>query len=138
MPVWERYSQTQTLTSVGEHGNTLVFANEANVDNFQSADIVVVDGIITIHTNTDDLIGARLLVVPEALVSADLNEDDPEPHHTQVYYSWFVARGPLVFRLRSKKTIPPEHNLWMQLWKAQGANATIVNTGQHILLQLKH
>ncbi len=138
MAIWERYDQVSNLLNVGDHVNTQLFHNQATSDNFQSADIVVVDGIVTVLTNTDDLVGVRLLVVDEGLVDADLTEDDPAPHHHSVYYSWFCGRGPLVFRLRAKRTIPPEHKLWLQAWKAQGGSQSAVRTGEHFYMQLKH
>ncbi len=138
MPVWERYDGTQTLVGVGSHINTSIFHNLQGDENFEASDVVAVDGILTVITDTDDLCGVRLLVESELIVTGDLNEDVPQPHSQEVYYSWFVARGPMVFRMRSKKTVPPEHKLWIQVWKAQGGNSTVLNWGLHVLWVVKH
>ncbi len=138
MPIWERYDRGNTLVAAGFHVNDSVLLNEEDTDNFQNADIVIVDGIVTVVTDTDDLVGVRLMVIHNSLASADINEDAPKPHEPQVYYSWYCARGPLVFRLRSKKTIPPGHRLWLQTWKAQGGNSTVCRVGLHLFMQLKH
>ncbi len=138
MPIWERYDGEGGVTAVGNHINTEVFHNEEDTDNFQNADVIIVDGILTVITDTDDLVGIRTLVCPELLTTVDLTEDNPGPHDRMVYYSWFAGRGPLVFRLRSKKTIPPEHKLWMQVWKARGTTLTDVKWGLHVFLHLKH
>ncbi len=138
MPVWERYDIDPVVTAQGDHSNTAVFHNEEDTDNFQSADVVIVDGIVTVLTNTDDLCGVRMLIASELLLTGDLTEDQPNPHDDQVYYSWYVGRGPLVFRLRSKRIVPPEHKLWVQVWKARGSTATTVAVGLHLLFVVKH
>ncbi len=138
MPIWERYDGEDTLVNVGDHGNSLIFHNEEDTDNFQSADVVIVDGIMTVVTDTDDLIGVRMLILPEVMTTADFNEDTPAPHDRGVYYSWYVGRGPLVFRLRAKRTIYAEHKLWLNTWKARGTSSTKVRWGLHAFLHLKH
>ncbi len=138
MPVWERYHGGQSLAAEGSHVNVELFHNLQADENFESSDVVIVDGILTTITDTDALCGVRLLVVPEEIVTGTLTEDVPQPHNQMVYYSWFVARGPMVFRLRSKRTVPPEHKLWIQLWKASGSAATILNYGIHLLFVVKH
>ncbi len=138
MPIWERYHGLVTLSTAGSHVDTEIFKNEEDTDNFQSADVIIVDGILTVITDTDDLIGVRLIVAPEVMDAADLTQDSPAPHDRMVYYSWFAARGPLVFRLRSKKTIPAENKLWMQIWKASGSSSTNTRYGLHLFMHLKH
>ncbi len=138
MPIWERYDGTTSIAAIGEHSNRELFHNVQADENFEASDVVVVDGIVTFITDTDDLVGARLLVVPEEILTATLNEDVPQPHNDMVYYQWWISRGPMVFRLRSKRTVPPEHKLWMQLWKARGANATNAHFGIRLLFQVKH
>ncbi len=138
MPIWERYSVDNTLVAAGSIVNDQLFHNEEDTDNFQSADVIIVDGIVTVITTTDNLVGVRLVIAHEIMVSGDLTQFQPAPHDRMVYYSWFCARGPLVFRLRSKKTIPPENKLWLQTWKEKGALSTEVKVGVHMFLHLKH
>ncbi len=139
MPVWERYDGEHTgLATPGVHLNTEIFANAQADENFEASDVVAVDGILTVITDTDDLCGLRLIVAPEEMVTGDITEDIPQPHNRMVWYSWFVARGPMVFRLRSKKTVPPEHKLWVTTWKARGATSTALRWGLHVLWVVKH
>ncbi len=138
MPVWERYDGGVVLTAVGDHNNRELFHNLQADENFEASDVVIVDGIFTAIADTDDLLGVRLLVVPEEIATGTLNEDTPQPHNDMVYYQWFVGRGPMVFRLRSKRAVPPEHKLWLQTWKAQGANATNLRWGIRMLFVVKH
>ncbi len=138
MALWERYQGEQSVAAVGVHANTELFHNQEDTDNFQNADIVAVDGILTVLTPDDDLIGIRLLVAHELLTSGDLTEDAPAPDSPQVWYNFFAGRGPLIFRLRSKKTVPPQHKLWVQSWKAAGSATTPVRFGIQIFWQLKH
>lgn len=138
MPVWERYDGGSILGAIGDHGNTEIFANAQADENFEASDVVGVDGILTVITDTDDLCGLRLIIAPEEMVSSDITEDQPQPHNRMIWYSWFVARGPMVFRMRSKKTVHPEHKLWVTTWKARGTTSTTLNWGLHVLWVVKH
>lgn len=138
MPVWERYHGGDTLVAEETHINTELFANAQADENFEASDVVGVDGILTVLTDTDDLCGVRLLVVPEEMLTATMDENVPQPHNRMIWYSWFASRGPMVFRLRSKKTIPPEHKLWIQTWKASGTTSTVLRYGLHVLWVVKH
>ncbi len=138
MPVWERYDGASVVAAVGDHGNQEIFANAQADENFEASDVVGVDGILTVITDTDDLCGIRLIVAPEEMVTGDITEDVPQPHNRMIWYSWFAARGPMVFRLRSKKTVPPEHKLWVNTWKARGTSSTNIFWGLHVLWVVKH
>ncbi len=136
--IWERYDIGHSMAGEGVHTTTELFYNKEDTDNFQNADVVVVDGIATIITDTDDLCGVRLVVAHDSIVAADIDENTPGPQTGMVYYTWYAARGPLVFRLRSKKTIPPFHKLWANTWKARGTTSTQLRAGFLLALQLKH
>ncbi len=138
MAIWERYQAGHTVAAAGVHVNSELLHNFQGAENFESGDIVFVDGILTVITDTDDLCGVRLLIAHENITSGALTEDSPAPHEPGVWYSWFCARGPLVFRMRSKKTLPPEHKLWLQTWKALGSTSTICNSGILLYEQFKH
>ena len=100
--------------------------------------MVGVDGIVTVTCDTVNLMGVRLLVLPETMVSGDFDENTIAPHDQAVWYSWFAAAGPLVFRLRSKKTIPSNYKLWLQIWKEGGGTATVCRVGLMLLWVVKH
>ncbi len=136
MAIWERYQGEMSLTALGDDTSRVLILNKEDTDNFQNADLVIVDGILTLHTDTDDLIGVRLLIRDEG--ATGLTENDPEPHHRAVYYEWFTARGPVIHRLLSKRTVPPNHNLIIQGWKASGTTSTTFRYGLRVLFQLKH
>ncbi len=137
MAIWQRFSQTATITAVSNHANAELLSNAEESDTFESRDLVVVDGIIVVLSDTDDLCGFRLLVAENTIVTGDLTDTTPDPFSDLVYYSWFFGRGPMVFRLRSKRTIPVNYKLWGQLWKEQGANSTIMHAGMHLYVQQK-
>ncbi len=137
MAIWERYNGIYALTTVGSDSSSSILTNNEDTDNFQNADLVVVDGILTLHTDSDDLFGFRLLIMDAGIYP--VNEDDPNPHHQEVWYEWFVARGPMVFRLRSKRTLHAGQHLVVQAWKASGvATSANIHYGMRLLLQLKH
>lgn len=139
MPVWERYSAGATLTMEAESQNTEIFHNEPDPSTyFQAADVVGVDGIVTVSTDTPNLVGVRLLVLPEVLSTGSITKDAPAPDDSAVWYSWFCANGPLVFRLRSKKTVPNNYKVWLQIWKEGGNTATVIRVGLQLLWVMKH
>lgn len=139
MAIWERFSTENTLSTAATHTNNLLLHNQEDTDNFQNADIVLVDGILTVITDTDDLCGVRLILMHELIEDdANLDEGNPQPDSRQVWYTFFCARGPLVFRLRSKKTLWPQHKLYLQAWKEKGGTSTTIRCGILLLEQLKH
>ncbi len=138
MAVWERYDGNSQITTVGDHANVEVFHNDQGDENFEFADVVGVDGILTVITDTDDLCGVRMIVASNLVTTGDLNENSPAPHERGIWYSFYVGRGPLVFRMRSKKTVAPDHKLWINIWKAQGNSLTSVRWGLHVLWVVKH
>ncbi len=137
MPIWERYSGENSLTAPGVHVNRELLYNKSTDEFFESAPIVFVDGILTVITDTDGLMGVRLLVATDLLTTGDLTEDEPGPGDNMVWYTWYAARGPLVFRLRSKKTLQSEHKLWIQTWNAHGPSTTL-RYGILLFEQLMH
>ncbi len=138
MAIWERYSFAGTLSTEQSFANTELFHNEEDTDNFQNADVVIVDGIVTVITDSDDLCGVRLLIAHELLLTASLVYGNPGPSDVMNYYQWFVGRGPLVFRLRAKRTIPPQFKLWAQIFKEKGTTSTAIRGGLLAYMQLKH
>ncbi len=136
MPIWEKYSGSATLSTQFTNLTTEVLHNEEDTDNFQNADLVFVDGILTLNTNGDDLFLVRLILAHELMSSADaanVNFDD-----NGNWYQFFASRGPLVFRLRSKKTLHPQHKLWMSIIKENGNTSETLRWGLMIFEQLKH
>ncbi len=130
--LWEEYSWTHSLSTVASVTATELFHNEVDDHIFASAPITIVDGVVTMFTNGDDLFLTSLVVCNEQLVSAEVSAI---PRHSpEVYYSMYNIGGPLVFRLRSKKTIPPEHKLWVRSIKAQGADAEDSRGGVQLLM----
>ncbi len=132
----DRFDGGGTLAASGDHLNTEVIHNDAPVDVWEAHSLTIVDLSLTVITDTDDVCGVRLLCpVSELLLSGDLTENNPKPEDPMVWYSWYAARGPLVFRVRTKRTIGPEFSLWVQTWKAQGATSTIIRWGMNYLIQ---
>ncbi len=135
MPFKFRADSQATLTAVGDHINLEVLSNQSGAEPWDDHDLTIVDGQLTVITDTDNLCGARFIVANEAIGDSDLNEDNPAPEDDMVWYSFWAARGPLVFRLVSKKTVHPEHKLWIQVWKARGADATFLRWGLNLMIQ---
>ncbi len=135
--IWERYSKTANHVSEGTSTSFELFHNEVDDHYFQNAPITIVDGIVTVITNTDNLVIVRLAIHHEFVVAADLGVLSPDPGDRTIYYEWFAARGPLVFRLRSKRTMQPQQKLWLTLGKPSGGgtDGTDIRVGLMLLLQ---
>ncbi len=135
---WERFSHSETLTTAGSHGNFEIFSNQpdpaAGGDALLQREVVIVDGIVTVQCDTDMMSGVRLVVAHELIVDGDLSDTVPTEEDDMIYYSWFVSRGPMVFRLRSKKTIHPNEKLWLTIWKELGATSTIIRVAGRLFM----
>ncbi len=129
----QRYSGQDTHSSNDVHIETDLVSNQAGAEPWDDHDLTVVDGQLTVITDSDDLVGVRFLVIHESYTVT--TEDDPAPQDPQVWYSFWCARGPMVFRLISKRTIPPEHDLRIQTWKDLGGTSTNVRWGLNLMLQ---
>ncbi len=130
--LWEEYDQTVSLTAVAAESSQEIFHNEVDDHIFASAPITIVDGIVTIITDTDDLCRVKLCIAHELMSAADIQALDA--HDSLWWYRWSCARGPLVFRIRSKKTIHPEHKLHIYMQKLRGANPTNVHIAEQLLM----
>ncbi len=128
MPNWSTVLHSATLSTQGAHDNSELLYNqlEAGDEPWENRDVVVVDGIVTVISNSDDLIGVRLLVAHEIIVDGDLSDTQPSDPDDMIWYTWFAGRGPLVFRIRSKRTIPTQYKLWGQMYKALGSTSTAI------------
>ncbi len=129
---WESYTDTFGLTTVGTGDAEEIFHNEVDDHIFASAPITIVDGIVTLTGSINELAIVDMLICHESMTEA--NVEAVQRHEPLIWYRWHVALGPLVFRLRSKRTIPPEHKLWMRCYKEQGANAMDVHAGINLLM----
>ncbi len=131
--LWEEYSKTITLTTVGSRDSQEVFHNEVDDHIFASAPITIVDGIVTIMSDLGtDMSNIKLGIFPELYTSTDV--EGVAAHDSQWWYKWYVQGGPLVFRLRSKRTIRPEHKLWISGTKSLATNTTTVNCGMEFFM----
>ncbi len=138
MALWIRGSVSSTLGSVGSHSNTEESQLHNQTDNvFEDSDLVIVDGFLTLITDTDALCGFRFVRRPEEDVDGDINENDPQEGDPRIWYSMFHARGPVTYRLRSKFTIFPQHKLWSTSWKEAGAASTVLSAGWRLLVVKK-
>ncbi len=130
MPSWTRHSHAATLSTEDATNNKeLIHNNPTTAEPWTASRLVIVDGFVTLISDTDNLCGCRLLVVPEDIVDGDIDATNPEDPDPSIYYSFFFGRGPMVFRLRSKKTIGPNDKLWVSLWKESGTDSTIARAG---------
>ncbi len=130
--LWESFSFTHSLSTQGTNTQSEVFHNEVDDHIFASAPITFVDGIVTLATNGDDLFQSRLIIAHELLTGAEVGA--MQLHEPGNWYRWHITRGPIVFRLRSKRTIPSEHKLWLATQKVQGSIAENVRCGITLLM----
>ncbi len=138
MANWVRTSTGASVSGAGAHSNSEWTALHNQVDNlFEAQDLFIVDGFIHVQTDTDDLCGVRLMVLPEEMVTGDFTETVPEENSPLIKYSWWCSRGPLPYRIRSKILVPPQHKVWFTIWKEVGSTLTQVNVGARVLVVAK-
>ncbi len=138
MAIWVRGGASGSLAGAGVHLNFEETQLHNETDNlFEDSDLVIVDGFLVLHTDSDDLCGFRFVRQREDLGTADLTEDLPPESDPGIWYSMFTARGPVTYRLRSKFTIFPQWKLWSTMWKEDGAVTTVLHAGWRLLVQKK-
>ncbi len=138
MAEWIRGSIHDSLGAAGAHVNTEETQLHNQTDNiFEDSDLVIVDGFLTIMTDTDDMCGFRFVRQQEGIVAGDFSELVPAENDPAIWYSMFVGRGPLVYRLISKFTIFPQYKLWATSWKEDGSTTTILHAGYRLLVVKK-
>ncbi len=131
--LWEEYTKVITLSTVGSEDAQELFHNEVDDHIFASAPITIVDGFVTLICNTiTDLFKIKLCIVPEIFVITDVTA--LQEHDSQWWYRFHVGGGPLVFRTNSKRTIPPEHKLWVYGQKEQGGGSANCLIGMSMLM----
>ncbi len=136
MAIWVRGSQAITLS--GGNGSQEFTSLHNETDNpFEDSDLVIVDGFLTLITDTDDLMGFRFVRQREDLITTDLNDNLPPEGDPSIWYSMFHGRGPTTYRLRSKFTIPPQYKFWTTIWKELGSASTVMNAGWRLLIVKK-
>ncbi len=134
--LWEEYDQSYTgITTEGSNFAIEIFHNEVDDHIFASAPITIVDGIVTLYSDGVAFWKVRLGVFPELYVAQDI--EDLPAHDSQWYYRWFHSGGPLVYRLRAKRTIPPEHKLWIYFEKRYNAVSANIYAGE-MLYMVRH
>ncbi len=95
----------------------------------------VVDGYVTIITNSDDLCQVRLF--GPAAEFADPSDFTFLKPARKEFISWYwlnCGRGPMVFRIRSKRTFSRLEECWGVICKLRGATTTEVHVGWQLLL----
>ncbi len=121
MPIWEDYNKQATATvavlATARSWQTILVNDSDAAEVFLSGDIVFIDGIFTVHTNGDDLWEVMFVIARSDETTTTLNA--MARYNMNVWYYFHVARGPLPFRARSKKTLPVGHTLFMSTRKVQ-------------------
>ncbi len=132
MSEWREFSHQFDLTTVQTADTPVeVFQN----DDDPALDRTLVDGYVTIITDTDDLCQVALYApCPNFTVASDLTFAVPNRNEPIFWYSMNCARGPMVFRLRSKRTFGPEQEFWMNAKKLRGGIASSIKVGLLFLL----
>jgi len=129
MLTWLRNTDSQTATSNRDAGT-----ENALLDNIDQPEdrMTVVDGIITLVSSNHDIWTVRLLHLPEMVGLNDLNASTPGENDRMIYYSWHIAGGPLVYRLRAKRTLYSGERLVLQTWKETGSSEQTLHVGFQI------
>ncbi len=95
----------------------------------------VVDGYLTVITDTDNLCQVRMYGPCQSFAaSGDFSLNVPARAEEINWYRLNCGRGPMVFRIRSKRTFEPEEELWVAGVKWRGTTSTNVLVACELLL----
>ncbi len=134
--LWTPFVSSASLMTTGSQTANEIFHNEVADDPFQSAPVTMVDSICTIITDSDDLWSVGFAVANEDLNSGQIQA--MERWERGIWYEFYAARGPLVFRMKSKKTIFPEEKLWVYFEKETGSAVQLCHVGLQTLMVYHH
>jgi len=120
-------SQTFSISTGGTMGTpVLIYTNSVDPPRPRT----IVDGYVTIITDTDDLAQVRMFgPVPGFASSGDFAFSTPTRSEAVNWYWLNCGRGPMVFRIRSKRTFENLEEFWMAPVKLQGSSATNIRAG---------
>ncbi len=120
-------SQTFSISTGGTMGTpVLIYTNSESPARART----VVDGYVTIITDTDELCQVRMFgPVPGFASSGDFAFSTPVRAEAVNWYWFNCGRGPMVFRVRSKRTFETLEELWMAPVKLQGASVINIRIG---------
>ncbi len=130
--LWEEYSASAALSTEGTTAAEELFHNEVDDHLFASAPITIVDAIATLFVIGTDLWQVSFAVVNEDMSSAQVQL--LQRHERPMWYSFYAIGGPLVFRMKSKKTIYPEEKLWVRWRKAEGSASETARMGIQLFM----
>ncbi len=132
MTEWIAGSFEENITTV----NTSATATELwQNDDAPLAPRTIVDGFITILTDTDDLCRVDLYgPAPNFAQASDFTFSAPFRNDPLSWYRFYCGRGPMVFRTLSKRTFGINNELWVLVSKEEGGNATSIKVGWQFLL----
>ncbi len=132
MSEWIEGSQDFGITTTQSIATPIeIFQN--NSDPFVRRTIV--DGYVFILTDTDDLCQVRLLgPMHNVISSGDFSFTTPGRHEAVSWYWLGCGRGPVIYRIRSKRTFNAEDELWIMGVKLRGSVLTQIKIGWQFLL----
>ncbi len=113
---------------VDTHGSTGVSVDTVLVDNSGSAiqenrELTMMGFYFTLYSATSVLYAARIIVVPEMIDAGDLTSAIPEDDDALVWAKFYAHAGvPGYFQLKSKRTLHPDDQCFVQTFALSGAD----------------
>ncbi len=119
MTEWIAGAFEEDITSINTSSTALELWQN---DDAPIHDRTVVDGFVTILTDTDELWRVDFYApCPNFTVAADILFSQPFRNDPLSWYRFYTGRGPVIHRTRSKRTFGPNQELWVICSKEQGA-----------------
>ncbi len=132
MTEWFEGSNSFSITTAQTMGTPILIYTQ---DDDPPRARTIVDGYITVITDTDNLCQIRLFgPLPGFTSAGDLAFATPTIAEASRWYSFDCARGPMVWRIRSKRTFEHLEELWIGGVKLRGGDATALIVGWRFLL----
>ncbi len=122
MGEWISGDESFTLVTIGTSQTAIELWQN---DDAPIHDRTIVDGFVTMLTDTDELWRLDLYApAPNFAVASDFTFSAPARRDPLNWYRFYVGRGPLVMRTKSKRTFGANQELWMLASKLKGAGVT--------------
>lgn len=127
-----RFSGSQTSAGTLDNNALVYHNNSGQSTTTRKFDATIVARHLCVVSDTDDIWVARFVMVHESFPT--LTVATPADADEKVHGVFPFCRGPVYFNPQSKISVPADHKLFLQLFKALGSTASAYHIQYRALL----
>ncbi len=127
-PRWSRKFTTGNFSAV----NTAAVTSLMSIDE-ESGGATLERLIVAGNSDADDPYVARIFVAPEITVQSDMDFNTPEDDSPLIWGVFYIARGPVVYDIRSKRSLNAGGDVWLIVHKLDHSVASDCHVYSQIL-----